>query len=98
MTNNQETNERLRPDEVAAAAAFVREQRGSLDGFDIAANVETLNDADEGRQINAAMAKAGATWTLELTPDTLAEHRRAHSARAAPLKVRSRRPLRPVLR
>jgi len=76
MTNNQETGERLRADEVAEAAAFIREQRGHLDGFDIAANVETLNDADGGLSANEAMAAAGATWTLELTPETLEEHRR----------------------
>jgi alkanesulfonate monooxygenase SsuD/methylene tetrahydromethanopterin reductase-like flavin-dependent oxidoreductase (luciferase family) len=76
MTNNQATDERLRPDEVAKAAEVVRGQRGTLDGFDIAANVDTLQEADEGRTINTAMSAAGATWTLELTPDDLAEHRR----------------------
>ena len=76
MTNNQETDERLRPDEVAEAVAFLRDARGSLDGFDVAANVETLNDADEGKSANVNMAEAGATWTLELTPDTLDDHRR----------------------
>jgi len=76
MTNNQETGQRLRPDEVAAAADFVKAQRGDLTGFDIAANVETLEHSDGGRAINAEMAQAGATWTLELTPETVEEHRR----------------------
>lgn len=76
MTNNQDTNERLRADEVAEAAAFVRDLRGGLAGFDIAANVETFASSDEGRASSAAMAEAGATWTLDLTPDTLDDHRR----------------------
>ena len=76
MTNNQETNARLRPDEVAEAVAFLRGERGTLDGFDVAANVETLSDLEAGKATNQAMSAAGATWTLELTPDSLDDHRR----------------------
>jgi alkanesulfonate monooxygenase SsuD/methylene tetrahydromethanopterin reductase-like flavin-dependent oxidoreductase (luciferase family) len=75
MTNNQLTEERLTPDEVAEAVAVIREIRGSIEGFDVGANVETLTHADGGRAITRDMEKAGATWTVELTPDTLDEHR-----------------------
>lgn len=75
MTNNQVTDERLRPDEVAEAVAVIRAERTSDAPFDIAANVSTPDEPDGGRSITTAMADAGATWTLELTPDTLAEHR-----------------------
>jgi alkanesulfonate monooxygenase SsuD/methylene tetrahydromethanopterin reductase-like flavin-dependent oxidoreductase (luciferase family) len=75
MTNNQATDARLRADEVAEAIEFIRGERGHLDGFDVAANVGTSADADGGAAANREMAEAGATWTLELTPDTLAEHR-----------------------
>ena len=75
MTNNQLTEERLAPDEVAQAVAVVREVRGSMEGFDVGANVETSTHADGGVAITRAMEEAGATWTVELTPDTLDEHR-----------------------
>jgi hypothetical protein len=55
--------------------AAIRAERPSGGHFDIAANVETQQESDGGLAITAAMAGAGATWTLELTPDTLADHR-----------------------
>jgi alkanesulfonate monooxygenase SsuD/methylene tetrahydromethanopterin reductase-like flavin-dependent oxidoreductase (luciferase family) len=75
MTNNQVTGERLQPDEVRQAVEAVRAERRRGGHFDIAANVETQQESDGGLAITAAMADAGATWTLELTPDTLVEHR-----------------------
>lgn len=75
MTNNQLTNERLSPAEVANAVAVVRGKRKGGGPFDIAANVSTADEPDGGSAITAAMAEAGATWTMELTPDTLSEHR-----------------------
>jgi alkanesulfonate monooxygenase SsuD/methylene tetrahydromethanopterin reductase-like flavin-dependent oxidoreductase (luciferase family) len=75
MTNNQLTEERLTPDEVAQAVAVIREVRGTMTGFDVGANVETLEHADGGVAITRAMEQAGATWVVELTPDTLDEHR-----------------------
>lgn len=75
MTNNQATNERLTASEVAEAVAFVRAERPGGGHFDVAANVSTLDESDGGVAITAAMADAGATWTVELTPGTLAEHR-----------------------
>jgi alkanesulfonate monooxygenase SsuD/methylene tetrahydromethanopterin reductase-like flavin-dependent oxidoreductase (luciferase family) len=76
MTNNQVSGERLTPTEVAEAVAVIRAQRtGDARPFDVAANVETLHAEDGGAQITRQMAEAGATWALELTPDTLAEHR-----------------------
>lgn len=74
MTNNQETNERLTPGEVAQVAAFERANRTIHGSFDIAANVSTFDDVDGGSAITAAMAAAGATWTMELTPATYERH------------------------
>jgi alkanesulfonate monooxygenase SsuD/methylene tetrahydromethanopterin reductase-like flavin-dependent oxidoreductase (luciferase family) len=74
MTNNQETNQRLTPDEVAQVAAFVRANRTLHGSFDIAANVSTLDDDDGGSAISGAMAAAGVTWTMELTPTTYDRH------------------------
>jgi alkanesulfonate monooxygenase SsuD/methylene tetrahydromethanopterin reductase-like flavin-dependent oxidoreductase (luciferase family) len=76
MTDNQATGERMTPDDVAAAAGAIRGLRGSLDGFDVAANIYTAElSPTDARAAASEMAAAGATWLTELTPDTVEEHR-----------------------
>jgi alkanesulfonate monooxygenase SsuD/methylene tetrahydromethanopterin reductase-like flavin-dependent oxidoreductase (luciferase family) len=75
MTQHQGTNLRIAPDDVREVAALVAAERSSLEPFDIAVNVFTLEEPDDGVAITAAMASAGATWTIELTPPTFEEHR-----------------------
>jgi alkanesulfonate monooxygenase SsuD/methylene tetrahydromethanopterin reductase-like flavin-dependent oxidoreductase (luciferase family) len=74
MTENQATRRRVTPDDVRAVAALVAAERTSQEPFDIAANVFTPDEPDGGLAITAAMADAGATWTVELTPDSMDEH------------------------
>jgi alkanesulfonate monooxygenase SsuD/methylene tetrahydromethanopterin reductase-like flavin-dependent oxidoreductase (luciferase family) len=71
-----DTGAALVPDDVAAVVDAVREQRGSLDGFDIVvyascAHLEPVAAADA----IARFERVGATWVIEATPATLAEHR-----------------------
>ncbi len=74
MTENQASRRRVTPDDVRAAAAVVAAERRSSAAFDMAANVLTPDEPDGGLEITAAMADAGATWTVELTPDSIDEH------------------------
>lgn len=75
MTDNQATHRRLSPDDARAAIAVVASQRADMTGFDVAVNVDTLEEPDDGVAITREFAEAGVTWTIELTPDTLAQHR-----------------------
>src|SRR5213592_1914002 len=75
MTDNQATGRRLSPDDARAAVDVVAAQRSDMAGFEVAVNVETLGDPDGGAAITRRFAEAGATWTVELTPDTLEQHR-----------------------
>ena len=76
MTDNQATHQRLTADDVRAAVAVIREMRTDLAGFDVAVNSDTgeLNPDDAAASIQQ-LADAGATWIVELTPETLDEHR-----------------------
>jgi len=59
------------PGQLAECLRFIEQERGSLEGFDVAALAATP-DGDDGRAIEKAAryADAGATWWLErLTPD-----------------------------
>lgn len=72
MSEHQVTGEWISPDDVRAVAELVALER--QDAFDIAVNVSTLEEADGGRAVVQAMADAGATWIVELTPETVDEH------------------------
>jgi alkanesulfonate monooxygenase SsuD/methylene tetrahydromethanopterin reductase-like flavin-dependent oxidoreductase (luciferase family) len=74
MTDNQATHERISPDDVRAVAELVAAERTAAGPFEIAVNVSTMGEADGGAAITAAMAAAGATWIIDLTPDTFDEH------------------------
>jgi alkanesulfonate monooxygenase SsuD/methylene tetrahydromethanopterin reductase-like flavin-dependent oxidoreductase (luciferase family) len=73
MTDHQVSGQRLSPDDVRAVAQLVAAEH-EPGAFEIAANVFTLEDADGGRGVARAMAEAGATWIIELTPETVDEH------------------------
>jgi alkanesulfonate monooxygenase SsuD/methylene tetrahydromethanopterin reductase-like flavin-dependent oxidoreductase (luciferase family) len=77
MTDNQATHERLTPADVRDVVAALRSMRPDLSTFDVAVNSATgeLSEPDAAASVQA-LADTGATWLLELTPDTLDEHRR----------------------
>ena len=83
MTEHQVTGERLTAADVRAVSEIVATERPP-GTFEIAANVFTLDEADGGRAINEAMAEAGATWTVELTPDSLRRAPPPDRARPSP--------------
>jgi alkanesulfonate monooxygenase SsuD/methylene tetrahydromethanopterin reductase-like flavin-dependent oxidoreductase (luciferase family) len=85
MTVNQVTNELLTLDEVKQVAAYVQAQRASADPFDIAVNVAAPADARERAEMARSYFQAGATWCIELSPDTLEEYR--ERIRSGPPKV-----------
>lgn len=91
MTDNQATHERLSPDDVREAVAAISELRPDMADFDVAVNAETgeLSPAAAAEAVQA-LADAGATWIVELTPDTLDEHR-ALIARG-PVRAANREP------
>ena len=65
MTTRQDTDEPLSPQDVAEAAAFLREHRDDGGTGDIAINPPPGAAADQV----PGYAEAGATWWLELAPD-----------------------------
>ncbi|HEX6656402.1 MAG TPA: TIGR03619 family F420-dependent LLM class oxidoreductase [Candidatus Limnocylindria bacterium] len=76
MTDNQATHQRLSADDVRDAVAAIRELRGDMAGFDVAVNADTGDlTTDAAVEAVQSLADAGATWIVELTPETLDEHR-----------------------
>ena len=76
MTDNQATRQRLSPGDVRGAVAAINSLRGEGSGFDVAVNAATGDlGATEARAAVQELVDAGATWIVELTPDTLDEHR-----------------------
>jgi alkanesulfonate monooxygenase SsuD/methylene tetrahydromethanopterin reductase-like flavin-dependent oxidoreductase (luciferase family) len=83
-------NSDMSPDDVQALAAFIRQQRGTLDGYDIVVGGRARR-ADENTERGhvRALAEAGATWWSEyLDPVTTgdADMMRAYIARG-PLRI-----------
>jgi alkanesulfonate monooxygenase SsuD/methylene tetrahydromethanopterin reductase-like flavin-dependent oxidoreductase (luciferase family) len=74
MTENQATRRPVTPGDVRAVAALVAAERTAGGPFDIGVNVVTPEEPDGGAGIVTAMAEAGATWAVELTPETFDEH------------------------
>jgi alkanesulfonate monooxygenase SsuD/methylene tetrahydromethanopterin reductase-like flavin-dependent oxidoreductase (luciferase family) len=76
MTDNQATHQRLTPNDVGDAVAALRSLGVDLAAFDVAVNSDTAGlSRDEATASVDALAHAGATWILELTPETLEDHR-----------------------
>ena len=60
----------LSPDELAAAAAIIIDERGSLDGYAFAATGSTAEDDQQAASAKlAGYATAGANWWLEWIDD-----------------------------
>lgn len=74
MTEHQERHDRLTPDDIRAVVAEISAAR-ELDGFDVAVNHYSLGEADGGIARATGLAEAGATWLIELTPETMDDHR-----------------------
>lgn len=74
MTENQETHELLRPDEVAAVRACLAEMRGNHVPPDIAVNGD-ISRSNRPADVVARYEQAGATWWVELCADTPDEQR-----------------------
>ena len=57
------------PDDIRALRDFVQEQRGSLEGYDIAVGVSPRRKDWEGeREYIRSLAEAGITWWTEYIP------------------------------
>jgi alkanesulfonate monooxygenase SsuD/methylene tetrahydromethanopterin reductase-like flavin-dependent oxidoreductase (luciferase family) len=69
MTVNQRTGEFLTPDEVTAVAELCRRHRDSQEPLDIAVNGMPADDADLPAYVRE-LERAGATWWLDLSPET----------------------------
>jgi alkanesulfonate monooxygenase SsuD/methylene tetrahydromethanopterin reductase-like flavin-dependent oxidoreductase (luciferase family) len=94
MTDNQATHQRLTAAEVAEAVAALRALRPDLSAFDVAVNTDTAGLSAAGAAAGVqALADAGATWLVELTPDTLDEHRALIAK--GPVRARERAPSAP---
>lgn len=66
MTVNQETNERLKVEEVREAVAYMQSYRESTEPFDVGVNGEVPGDAGKAAEIIQAYQEAGATWWIDL--------------------------------
>jgi alkanesulfonate monooxygenase SsuD/methylene tetrahydromethanopterin reductase-like flavin-dependent oxidoreductase (luciferase family) len=75
MTNDQLSGEPIGPGDVATVAEEMASRRDPGAPFELAANIATFDEPDGGEAIATAMASAGATWAIELTPDDLDDHR-----------------------
>jgi alkanesulfonate monooxygenase SsuD/methylene tetrahydromethanopterin reductase-like flavin-dependent oxidoreductase (luciferase family) len=75
MTYNQATGEFLRPDEVAAIAAYIAAHREHTGPFDIAVNVDTPPDPEQAAALADRYAQAGATWWIDLDRGSPEEYR-----------------------
>lgn len=79
----------MTPVDIRALRAFVEQQRGSLEGYDIVVGIDRKNaDMDKEGAYLPSLAEAGATWLAEyLSPDLVdLERVRAHIARG-PLRI-----------
>jgi alkanesulfonate monooxygenase SsuD/methylene tetrahydromethanopterin reductase-like flavin-dependent oxidoreductase (luciferase family) len=77
MTEHQERHGLLNPDDVRQVrdeARAIRAAAGLTGPFDIAVNVESLADPEAMRAQVRAFGDAGATWAIELTPETPQDH------------------------
>lgn len=75
MTLNQATNQLLTPEELRKIGAYIKAHRKSTEHFDIAVNVVTPPDRKQAAEIVRPYREAGATWCVELSPDSIEEYR-----------------------
>lgn len=79
----------MTPDDVRELGAFVRERRGSLEGYDIAVGgSQRRSDWEEERAHIRSLAEAGATWWVEYLPPGVGDLEAARASVArGPLRV-----------
>jgi alkanesulfonate monooxygenase SsuD/methylene tetrahydromethanopterin reductase-like flavin-dependent oxidoreductase (luciferase family) len=75
MTYNQVTRQMLSPAEIQEIKAYIFSWRKSETPFDIAVNVETTINPRQSAKIVAPFFEAGATWCIDLAPDTPEQYR-----------------------
>jgi alkanesulfonate monooxygenase SsuD/methylene tetrahydromethanopterin reductase-like flavin-dependent oxidoreductase (luciferase family) len=75
MTVNQTTNELLTPREITEIANYFQAHRKSTEPFDIALNVEIPSDPNKAVDVVRPYIEAGATWCVELSPNTVEQYR-----------------------
>ncbi|MEW6094347.1 MAG: LLM class flavin-dependent oxidoreductase [Chloroflexota bacterium] len=75
MTLNQTTGKLLTPEEISEIVAYLKIHRQRNEPFDVAVNVETPSDPKKAAEIVRPYFEAGATWCVELSPDTVEEYR-----------------------
>lgn len=75
MTVNQATHEMLTSKEIKEIAAYLSAYRAGQAAFDIALNVEGPADPKEAADVAQSYQEAGATWWVELSPDTVEEYK-----------------------
>lgn len=62
----------MMPEDIRALQAFVKQKRGSLEGYDIVVSSNRQNrDGEEGRAYIRSLAEAGATWCAEYLPPSM---------------------------
>lgn len=74
MDSHQVTHERLTPGDVRSVIETINAHRESAIQFDVAVNIATEDDRTAMTQNAALLAEAGATWAIELTPETFQDH------------------------
>lgn len=75
MTLNQATHELLTPQEVSKIANDIKISRGTDQPFDIAVNIDTPSNLKSLDDIARRYRDAGATWCVELSPDSIDQYR-----------------------
>jgi alkanesulfonate monooxygenase SsuD/methylene tetrahydromethanopterin reductase-like flavin-dependent oxidoreductase (luciferase family) len=75
MTVNQTTNEFLTPREITEIVDYFQAHRKSTEPFDIALNVEIPSDPNKAVDVVRPYIEAGATWCVELSPNTVEQYR-----------------------
>lgn len=70
MTERQDTGQLLSPEDITQIANFLREHRGDGTTGDIAFNPEQTADAARTRDQVQAFSEAGATWWIDMGPDS----------------------------
>jgi len=79
----------MTPEDIHALQAFVQQQRGSLEGYDIVVSTNRRNmDGEDERAYIRSLAEAGATWSAEYLPPNTGDLETVRSCIArGPLRI-----------
>jgi alkanesulfonate monooxygenase SsuD/methylene tetrahydromethanopterin reductase-like flavin-dependent oxidoreductase (luciferase family) len=70
----------MMPEDIRALQAFVKQKRGSLEGYDIVVSSNRQDrNGEEGRAYIRSLAEAGATWCAEYLPPHMGNAQMVHS-------------------